>query len=107
MNGCTARRPPAPRPISSSAARGVVEMGVRPFAVFASSRPHGQAERAADASALRRDGVAGHGFLRPVASAAIRFRDAGPQVEGRQIHVGARGRLDARGLIIGYAPSSV
>ena len=40
---------------------------------------------AADASAIRIDRIAGHGVLRPVASAAIRLRDVAPQVEGRKI----------------------
>ena len=62
-----------------------VQMRVRPFEDLAPSPQQGHVPCTADASAIRIDRIAGHGVLRPVASAAIRFRDVAPQVEGRQI----------------------
>ena len=74
-----------PSQVRPSHAAGVVQMRVRPFEVLAPSPQQGHAPCPADASAIRIDRVAGHGLLRPVASAAIWFRDVAPQVEGRQI----------------------
>ena len=74
-----------PSQVRPSHAAGVVQMRVRPFEVLAPSPQQGHAPCTADASAIRIDRIAGHGVLRPVASAAIRFRDVAPQVEGRQI----------------------
>ena len=74
-----------PSQVRPSHAAGVVQMRVRPFEVLAPSPQPSHAPCTADASAIRIDRIAGHGVLRPVASAAIRFRDVAPQVEGRQI----------------------
>ena len=74
-----------PSQVRPSHAAGVVQMRVRPFEVLAPSPQQGHAPCTADASAIRIDRIAGHGVLRPVAAAAIRFRDVAPQVEGRQI----------------------
>ena len=72
-----------PSQVRPSQAAGVVQMRVWPFEVLAPAPQQGHAPCAADASAIRIDRVAGHGLLRPVASAAIRFRDVAPQVKGR------------------------
>ena len=74
-----------PSQVRPSHAASVVQMRVRPFEVLAPSPQQGHAPCTADASAIRIDRITGHGVLRPVASAAIRFRDVAPQVEGRQI----------------------
>ena len=58
-----------PAQVRPSHAAGVVQMRVRPFEVLAPSPQQGHAPCTADASAIRIDRIAGHGVLRPVASA--------------------------------------
>ena len=64
---------------------GLIEMRIRPFQVLAASPQQGQPAHATDAPAIRIHRVAGRRLLLPAAPAAIRFRDVGPQVEGRKI----------------------
>ena len=74
-----------PAQICAAHRPGLIKMGVRSLEMPAPPPQEDQPARATDAPAIRIDRVARRGVLRPAAPAAGRFRDVGPQVEGRQI----------------------